>query len=139
MSQSQSAPPRWNVSFSTRGGADFIAPPSLCCGDTGGQKKTALTPWSGLGGGCIHWGSPPSCTLSPRHNFAAGRHKSLCRGVFLCLGTKREREKRKQSRCLWTAPPPHPFYNASRVRLCSSAAMAVVLEKPTFKAHAYIL
>lgn len=32
-----------------------------------------------------------------------------------------------------------PFYNASGGQLCSNVVIVVVLEKPTFKAHTYIL
>lgn len=38
------------------------------------------------------------------------------------------------------APPPaRPFYNASGGQLCLNAAIDVVLEKPTLKAHTYVL
>lgn len=64
---------------------------------------------------------------------------SHCVGLFLCLWTKREREKRKQSRCLLWSGAACPLYNASGGQLCSNLVIVVVLEKLTFKAHTYIL
>lgn len=66
---------------------NFIALPSFCCGDTGGQKP-ALTPWGHL------LGSPPRHTLWLRHNFPVRRHKSLCRGVFVSRDKAWKREKK---------------------------------------------
>lgn len=89
--KSQHSPP--SAGMSPLAQRNFIALPSLCCGDTGGQKP-ALTPWGHL------LGSPPIDAHCDSGITSLLDVTSHCVGAFLCLGTKREREKRKQSRCL---------------------------------------
>lgn len=97
--KSQHSPP--SAGMSPLAQSNFIALPSLCCGDTGGQKP-ALTPWGHL------LGSPPRCTLWLWHNFAVRRHKSLCRGVFVSRDKAWKREKKtiQMPSLKWLSSPP---------------------------------
>lgn len=105
---------------------NFIGLPSHCPGDTGGTKA-AVTPW----GICWTHLLDAHCERDITSPSDVTRH---CAAVFLCLGTKREGEKKKNNldSCSGTLCL-HPFYSAGGGLHCRTAAIVVILEKATFK------
>lgn len=102
---------------------NFIGLPSHCPGDTGGTKA-AVTP---RGIFCTHL-LDAHCERDMTSLSDVTRH---CVAVFLCLGTKREGEKKKQfGFLLWNAQLA-PFYSAGGGLHCWTTA--IILEKATFK------
>lgn len=97
--KSQQSPP--SAGMSPLAQRNFIALPSLCWGDTGGQNP-ALTPWGHL------LSLPPRCTLWLWHSFVVRRHKSLCRRVFVSLDKARKSEKKtiQMPSLKWLSLPP---------------------------------